>query len=667
MILDICTITKSEGVYSDMSQSFTNRPCIRPAAILKALVIYISVALPAIWFVHFERGIIQAAFLLGILVADLVLVWWLRKFRFAGVLFTLACICWGFVLVLVCGFLLCRATLGAYRNEPIEADHFKGKNVLFLAPHYDDDISIANGLAELYAHNGSHVSIAFAINCDSLSADGRIREARAAWEAVGIPAEDIYFLCFGNGWESMEINGETISHIYHSPDDEVVWTCSYGSQVTHPAAYQSLPYTRANFVASIKDFLLDLQPDIIYANDYDAHSEHRATSLFFEEAMCQILRENSTYRPTVFKGYCYRTAWYSYYDFADSLNLISTVEPPQRDTEVEMPQYPWSGRVRLPLLSTGLNRLLTKTSVYAQLREYPSQGATSQTGAIANGDRVYWQRNTNSLLYRADCLVGQASAPKLNDFKLMDSANIQSQTADSGIVRIDAPVTITLPSPMDTEILALYDDPREENQILAGYIQLSDGSKVDFGELNNNGSATYISLPDSTTSSLTLHITDWAGTPGLTEVEAYSTDVTAPAEKPEYFMFVDEQDNFVYDYYVDDVPQSFSLYAYPHNALVDYDTFQITQSGSSACSYTFENGILTVTCPKGERCEITVTYEDISCSMAFSNPGKLSTWLMETLQAADYSLLHSKNPYSIPGQISYYRTFFEKMKMILPI
>ena len=52
--------------------------------------------------------------------------------------------------------------------------------------------------------------------------------------------------------------------------------------------------------------------------------------------------------------------------------------------------------------------------------------------------------------------------------------------------------------------------------------------------------------------------------------------------------------------------------------------------------------------------------------MAFSNPGTLSRWLMETLQAVDYSLLHSKKPYSVPGQISYYRTFFEKMKMMLP-
>ena len=117
---------------------------------------------------------------------------------------------------------------------------------------------------------------------------------------------------------------------------------------------------------------------------------------------------------------------------------------------------------------------------------------------------------------------------------------------------------------------------------------------------------------------------------------------------------------------MNDVPQSFSLYTYPHNASVDYDAFQIVQTGSDACGYTFENGIMTVHCPEGQQCDITVTYEDITCSMAFSNPGKLSRWLMETLQAVDYSLLHSKNPYSVPGQISYYRTFFEKMKMMLP-
>lgn len=653
-----------------MSQSRTKHLCIRPAAIIQALVLYISIALPLLWFVHFERGIVQAAFLLLLLVVDFVLVLMLQKNRLGRIVFTAAVVLWICVAIAVCAFLLGRGLFGGYRCAPMDADFFAEKNVLFIVPHQDDDVALAGGVAEQYVHAGSKVSIVFVTNGDS---DGlqetRAQEALAATEKMGV--ENVFYLGYGDGWQGMDFGQTHIGHIYNSPDDSLVWTSAIGNRQTQETAlipcFQSVPYTRENYANSIQSLILDLRPDVIYATDYDAHSDHRATSLFFEEAMCQILREDDTYRPTVFKGFCYRTAWYSYYDFADSLNLISTVEPPERDTEVDMPQYPWSGRVRLPLLSTGLNRLLTKTSVYAQLREYPSQGATSQTGAIANGDRVYWQRNTNSLLYHADFLVGQTPAPKLNDFKLMDSDNIQSQTADSGIVPIDAPVTITLPSPIDIKVLALYDDPRAENQILAGYILLPDGTTVGFGALNNNGSATYIPLPDSTISSLTLYITQWEGTPGLTEVEAYSSDVTAPAPKPEYFMFVDEQDNFVYDYYVDDVSQSFSLYTYPHNALVDYDAFQIIQSGSDACSYTFENGVLTVNCPEGAQCDITVTYEDITCSMAFSNPGKLSAWLMETLQAVDYSLLHSKNPYSIKGQITYYSTFLEKMKMVLPL
>ena len=653
-----------------MSQSFTKRPRIRPAAIMQALVISISTALPLLWFIHFERGIVQAAFLLVLLAADFVLVLLLQKFRLSRSICNAAIVLWICIAIPVCAFLLGRSLLGDYRCAPMDADFFAEKNVLFIVPHQDDDISLASGVAEQYVHAGSKVSVVFVTNGDS---DGlqetRAQEALAATEKMGV--ESVFYLGYGDGWQGVDFGQTHIGHIYNSPDDSVVGTSAIGKRQTQETAsipcFQSVPYTRENYINSIQSLILDLRPDVIYATDYDAHPDHRATSLFFEEAMCRILRESDAYRPTVFKGFCYRTAWYSYYDFADSLNLISTVEPPQRDTEVDMPQYPWAQRVRLPLLSTGLNRMLTKTAVYAQLREYPSQGATSQTGAIANGDRVYWQRNTNSLLYHAEFLVGQTPTSKLNDFKLMDSTNLISQTADSGIVPIDAPVTITLSEPIPTRVLALYDDPREENQILAGYILLPDGTKVDFGALNNNGSATYIPLPDSTTSSLTLHITQWEGTPGLAEVEAYSTDVTTPAPKPAYFMFVDEQDNFVYDYYVDDVPQSFSLYTYPHNALVDYDAFQIMHSGSNACSYTFEDGILTVTCPKGEHCKITVTYEDISCSMAFSNPGKLSTWLAETLQAADYSLLHSNSPYSIKGQISYYRTFLEKMKMMLPI
>lgn len=57
-----------------MSQSRTKHPRIRPAAIFQALVIYITIALPLLWFVHFDRGILQAVFLLLLLIVDFVLV-----------------------------------------------------------------------------------------------------------------------------------------------------------------------------------------------------------------------------------------------------------------------------------------------------------------------------------------------------------------------------------------------------------------------------------------------------------------------------------------------------------------------------------------------------------------------------------------------------------------
>lgn len=62
-----------------MSQSRTKHPRICPAAIFQALVIYITIALPLLWFVHFDRGILQAVFLLLLLVVDFVLVLVLQK------------------------------------------------------------------------------------------------------------------------------------------------------------------------------------------------------------------------------------------------------------------------------------------------------------------------------------------------------------------------------------------------------------------------------------------------------------------------------------------------------------------------------------------------------------------------------------------------------------
>lgn len=109
-------------------------------------------------------------------------------------------------------------------------------------------------------------------------------------------------------------------------------------------------YTRDNYKNDIKNVILHYLPDTILAVDFDSHVDHRATSLLFEEAMGEILREYEEYEPNIFKGFAYNTAWNAVDDFYE-VNLESTVAPDKSniindDYELDVPNYDWNNRVR---------------------------------------------------------------------------------------------------------------------------------------------------------------------------------------------------------------------------------------------------------------------------------------------------------------------------------
>lgn len=97
--------------YVSISYKASTHP---PPAIFQALVIYITIALPLLWFVHFDRGILQAVFLLLLLVVDFVLVLVLQKNRLGRIVCTAAVVLWICAAIVVCAFLLGRSLLGSY-------------------------------------------------------------------------------------------------------------------------------------------------------------------------------------------------------------------------------------------------------------------------------------------------------------------------------------------------------------------------------------------------------------------------------------------------------------------------------------------------------------------------------------------------------------------------
>ena len=514
----------------------------------------------------------------------------------------------GFVLVL--GAILYSFNVkGAYTVEDNgKAELYGGHTVLVLVPHQDDEILVAGGVIEEYVRYGSQVYLSFYTNGDrSLPGETRLREALAVAESMGVPENNVIFLGYGD----VLSNG---LHIYNNPNDQLIEHNGHSSTYAlaeHPP-FNNSSYKRENVVADMKAMLLQIKPDIIICSEYEEHPDHAATSLFFDEAMEQILKTpGNDYLPIILKSPCYGNYFYGVEDFY-SENLLSTA-PALEGYGADF--YDWDNRIRLPVNPQGLSRSIFGCNDYKNFKLHRSQQIPLKSEGSINGDKVFWIRDTHSLSYMADIQVSSGQGELLNNFKIVDNYDLVSAskeysgctwTPDASDSVKTATVTLSEASYIDS--IRLYDDPRSDINVLNALISFDDGSSIETGPLKPS-SATNISVKKADVKSFSVSLLKTEGEgAGLTEIEVFS-------QKRDYgFNFIkltDADGNFIYDYQVDKKGKAeYRIYAPGVNS-------PIKQTMN-------RDHIYTVTCAKGETEVITVTSEDgkYSDTVVFSNPGR---------------------------------------------
>lgn len=541
-------------------------------------------------------------------------------------------------------------------NFSLSTELFDRKNVMIVVPHQDDDINLLGGMIEQYTAQGSNVSVVFATNGDKYGqSDVRAVEAVDVLTALGVNRNNIYYLGFGDQWNSQTIGDKEFQHIYNSPDPDSVWTSLYGATETYGTesidCYLDLPYTRNNYVYSIQSVILEVMPDTIFSVDFDSHIDHRATDLFFEEALCNILSLYPDYHPTVYKGFCYGTAWMACDDFFSNNNLLSSKKPDEAVWSASAFGYTWEDRYRFPMSQENLNFILRNNSVYDSLDRYTSQDAWRQAERILNGDKVFWKRRTDSILYDAKIFVGDEETTLLNDFKLKDSRTIAGDSIEnSGIVQLhDKSVSIVLHNTSTVNSVYLYDNSDPNANILEGYILFSDGSKVEFGALKSDGSATKLSFPKKQISSMEIVITKCSNKlSGLSEIEAFYDQTSTEASTESYLMAVDSKDNLVYDHMLHHTDTAtFAIRRFPAGIPLEEEDITLSFSASDhGAAYSWESGILTVICTKGNHCTITVSDSTTSTTFSVINPGNLEYAYLQVLRTAEKNIMNIKLLYN---------------------
>lgn len=548
------------------------------------------------------------------------------------------------IVLLYSGWLIFR-NWGNYEAVDSGKDAFyENHRVMLIVPHQDDEINVLGGVIEEYVTYGSEVFIVFATNGDNFyPASTRLREAIAAAACMGVPEDHLIFLGYGDGWRSGD------PHIYNAEPGEIQEsycgrTATYGLE-DHPAYHDGNPYTSENYLNDMRSVILDHRPDVIFCVDYDSHADHRATSLFFEKAMGILLKENPDYRPTVYKGYGYNTAWGAVWDYC-AMNVGATAE---------VTTYPfvyrWEDRIRLPVSAEGLSRSLSGSNVFQALAAHACQDAETHAAAVANGDKAVWYRNTNSLCYDAVIDVSSGDGTLLNNFMVYDNLNLSKEPNRIDGVWIpeeadtEKSFTVTLSQPRQVDYITLYDHPYEDHNILNAVIELDNGTCMETGPLNPGGAVNTYQI-GAEVQSFSVTILEWEGDlAGLGEVEAFPKTTNNAG----FLKMVDTDGNFAYDYILDvSGTEAFCFYTYGELPNMDAEHYTVSCTNDS-CEVILGDGVLTVHCPRSQTASITVTCNDVPVSdtIYVRNPRTVTRiWAnaFQRLEDAYFFCAHKNSP-----------------------
>ena len=413
------------------------------------------------------------------------------------------------------------------------------------------------------------------------------------------------------------ISGRKAARIYNAESDKEMVSAA-GVMVTyglkdHPAYHDGIKYTKNNLLNDLVSIIDEIKPDVIFASDYDNHPDHRASSLLFEKAISTILHENSGYKPIVYKGYAYTTAWCAKDDFY-ALNILSTTNEIMNIRDKEYSFYDWSKRIRFPVNRQTLSRSIFRSSTYSNLECYDSQDATSMAKNIINGDKVFWQRRTDSLLYDAELTVSSGKEKFLDDFCVLDSDDVNDSLHKpfDGVWAPDSEdnekaIRISFPEKIGIYSICLYDNPSPTDNILDVVISFSDGTFVKTGALNENGAPTEIIVNKNDIHNFSIVITESEGNHfGLAEIEAFSTEHQNDIP---FIKISDSDGNFVYDYYTDKNTTDFSVYSNADLNKISLEEYSVYCSNNK-CSVQIIDGRIRLDCPLNEECIMSLSTND---------------------------------------------------------
>ena len=296
-----------------------------------------------------------------------------------------------------------------------------------IVPHQDDEILIGGAmLVELIRSHDWEVHVIYMTNGDSRGsweAKIRMQDACNALGFLGLPQKYIHFLGYANRWQGNV-------HIYNASDENEILISrsgkdeTYGAPVIPEFIYEREKahhkYTRKNLKIDLKAILKEIFPDLCIVTDLDKHEDHRALSLLSEECIGELIKEERDYSPLVLKRFAYNGVWKGEKDYWEIPH-----KPTMMGDGVAHTYYAWDERIRFAVPRDCRTALLHKNTLFRASKLYRTQYVWTRAAGYLNADICFWQRHSDNLALHAEIKVSSGNAEKLNDFKLVDSADVR--------------------------------------------------------------------------------------------------------------------------------------------------------------------------------------------------------------------------------------------------
>ncbi|MBP2656389.1 MAG: putative LmbE-like protein [Firmicutes bacterium] len=421
-----------------------------------------------------------------------------------------------------------------------------GKKILILAPHEDDEALMCSGVITHALKNGADVSVVVITNGDNKGRKIgliRIRETIEAMEFLGLSAEKVIFMGYGNIKREKD---RFLNLLYNAVTDNTlvpsrIGTASYSIPETPEYHYQKhgvhARYDRATFRTDLESLIQEFNPDHIFVSSlYDTHPDHVALYRFTVESIINVKRNNPKFAPVLHEYLIHPHELDDYWPNRDCdngpLNPFSKPAGFEEQTGLD-----WDKRevFSVPLEMQTIPH--SKNKKYLAISKYRSQrpaGNHNYLYSYVKSDEFFWTKDFSNiaLLARVSTSSENATTNQLG-VKAIDGIT-------DGYPRFPANEWVTVNETAGAWIqlswhkayrinkIILYDRPVAGYHITAATLTFSDGSILKVGTLPDNGSGYEIHFLEKTVEWVKLTIDAATGdSAGLSEFEVYE----APEEE----------------------------------------------------------------------------------------------------------------------------------------